>query len=113
MERHRETGRHPRREPSRLKDKELDYRSTVDDDATLEGRVELHETATVEAGAVICSPVSITEYTVIGSGSYVGPYTSIGANLTLENVQPENSVVISDFPITTSGNLIDSLLGRG
>jgi glucose-1-phosphate thymidylyltransferase len=46
------------------------------------------------------------------SGTYVGPYTSIGANSILENVHIENSVVIGDSEITASGRIVDSLLGR-
>lgn len=81
--------------------------------ATVEGNVELHETAIIEDGAVVRGPASIGANTVIESGTYVGPYTSIGSNSTLGGVHIENSVVIGDSTITTSGKIVDSLLGRG
>ncbi|MFC4990221.1 glucose-1-phosphate thymidylyltransferase [Saliphagus infecundisoli] len=96
-----------------LEDEPLRSEGRIDPDATVDGRVELHETATIEGDAVIRGPVSIAENTVIEDGTYVGPYTSIGPNSTLNGVHIENSVVIGDSVITTNGKIVDSLLGRG
>ncbi|ELZ31370.1 glucose-1-phosphate thymidyltransferase [Halogeometricum pallidum JCM 14848] len=96
-----------------LEDKDLAREGRIDPGATVQGRVELHETATIEAGATVRGPVSIAENSVIESGTYVGPYTSIGPNSTLEGVHLENSVVIGDSTISTTGKIVDSLLGRG
>lgn len=96
-----------------LEDKSLEMRGTVASGATVEGRIEIHETATVKDGATVRGPVSIAEHTVVDSGTYVGPYTSVGPNSTLDGVHVENSVVIGDSTITTSGKIVDSLLGRG
>jgi glucose-1-phosphate thymidylyltransferase len=96
-----------------LEDKSLRAEGAIHPDATVEGRVELHETATIEEGAVVRGPASIAEGTTIKSRTYVGPYTSIGPNSTLEGVHVENTVVIGDSTITTSGKVVDSLLGRG
>nr|WP_236035548.1 hypothetical protein [Halomicroarcula rubra] len=54
----------------------------------------------------------MAENTIIKSGTYVGPYTSIGANSTLENIHIENSVIIGDSELTANGRIVDSLLGR-
>ncbi|MFB1065829.1 glucose-1-phosphate thymidylyltransferase [Natrinema sp. H-ect4] len=96
-----------------LEDNHLECAGYVAPDATVDGRVDLHETARIEDGAVIRGPVSIAENTVIESGTYVGPYTSIGPNSTLEGVHIENSVIIGESLIETSGKIVDSLLGRG
>jgi len=96
-----------------LEDRALEIQGTVESDATVEGRVELDKTSTIKDEAVVRGPVSIAEDTVIEAGSYVGPYTSIGPNSTLEGVHVENSVIIGDSEITTSGKIVDSLLGRG
>jgi len=96
-----------------LEDNHLECAGHVAPGATVDGRVDLHETARIEDGAVIRGPVSIAENTVIESGTYVGPYTSIGPNSTLEGVHIENSVVIGESLIETSGKIVDSLLGRG
>lgn len=96
-----------------LEDKQLERSGQIEPDATVEGRVDLHETATVADGAVVRGPVSIAEDTVIKSGTYVGPYTSIGPASTLADVHIENSVVIGNSTIETDGQIVDSLLGRG
>lgn len=96
-----------------LEDKSLQVQGSIAPGATVDGKVELHETATIEDGAVVRGPVSIAEGTLIKPGTYVGPYTSIGPSSTLEGVHIENSVVIGESTITASGKIIDSLLGRG
>jgi len=96
-----------------LEDDHLERNGHVAADATVDGRVDLHETATIEDGAVVRGPVSIAANTVIEAGTYVGPYTSIGPDSTLEGVHIENSVVIGESTIQTSGKIVDSLLGRG
>ncbi len=96
-----------------LEDLETNRAGTIESDAQVEGRVDLAESATIESGAVVRGPVSIAENTTIKHGTYVGPYTAIGANSTVQNVHIENSVVVGDTEITTSGRIIDSLIGRG
>lgn len=96
-----------------LEDKHLACKGTVEDGVKITGRVELAESATIKEGAVIRGPVSIAEGTNIEPGTYIGPYTSIGANSTLRGVHVENSVIIGDSEISTSGRIVDSLLGRG
>ncbi|MCO8267470.1 glucose-1-phosphate thymidylyltransferase [Haloferax sp. AB510] len=96
-----------------LEDKSLRKQGTISDDATVDGRVELAESATIEDGAVVRGPVSIADGAVIKSGTYVGPYTSVGPDSMLEGVHIENSVVIGESTINTSGRIVDSLLGKG
>lgn len=96
-----------------LEDRLLEVRGSVASGAVIEGRIELHESAEIQDGAVIRGPVSIAEGAVIESDTYIGPYTSIGPNSTLQGVHVENTVVIGDSKISTSGKIVDSLLGRG
>ncbi len=95
-----------------LEDEQLERAGHIAPGATVDGRVDLHESATIEDGAVVRGPVSIAANTVIESGTYVGPYTSLGPNSTLKGVHIENSVVIGDSIITANGRIVDSLLGR-
>ncbi|WP_318570514.1 glucose-1-phosphate thymidylyltransferase [Salinigranum marinum] len=85
---------------------------TIADCAEVSGRIELPASSTIESGAVVRGPVSIAENTTIESGTYIGPYTSIGANCVIANTHLENSVIIGDSEITTSGKIVDSLIGR-
>lgn len=96
-----------------LEDKHLEQSGTVEDGVDITGRIELAESATIEEGAVVRGPVSIAEGSTIKSGTYVGPYTSIGSDSTLAGVHIENSVIIGESEITTSGRIVDSLLGKG
>jgi glucose-1-phosphate thymidylyltransferase len=96
-----------------LEDETLEARGTIEEGAEVTGRIELAESAVVEDGAAVRGPVSIAADTVIKAGTYVGPYTSVGPNCTLDGVHVENSVVIGDSTVAASGRIVDSLLGRG
>jgi glucose-1-phosphate thymidylyltransferase len=95
-----------------LEDLQHAVEGTIEDGAEVSGRVELPESSRIEAGAVVRGPVSIAENTTIKPNTYIGPYTSIGANCTIANTHIENSVVIGESEITTSGKVVDSLIGR-
>lgn len=86
---------------------------TIEEGAEMRGYIDLHENATIERDAVVRGPVSIASGTTVKSGTYVGPYTSIGPNSIVENTHLENSVIIGDSEITTTGKIVDSLIGRG
>lgn len=81
------------------------------EDATVSGSVDLAEGAVVADGAVVRGPATIAAGTVVSKGAYVGPYTAIGPDSTIENTHIENSVVIGDADITTTGRIVDSLIG--
>jgi len=96
-----------------LNEREGSTDGRIDDGAERTGHVDLHDTAVIEAGAVVRGPVSIGADTVIKANSYLGPYTSIGPDSTVENAHIENSVVIGDATIETNGKIVDSLVGSG
>lgn len=96
-----------------LEDTEREIAGTVEADAEVSGRVDLHEGARVEAGAVVRGPASIASGTVVEAGTYVGPYTSIGPDSRLAGVHVENSVVVGESTITAEKRFVDSLVGRG
>ncbi|EMA44822.1 glucose-1-phosphate thymidylyltransferase [Halococcus saccharolyticus] len=84
----------------------------IEDGADVTGRVDLAESAVIEAGAVVRGPTTIAANSVIGSDTYVGPYTSIGPGSTIRAAHIENSVVIGEAEIETRGTIVDSLIGR-
>lgn len=86
---------------------------TIESGAEATGYIDLHETATIRQGSVVRGPVSIAAGTTIESDTYVGPYTSIGPNSRIKNAHIENSVVIGESEVTTTGKIVDSLIGRG
>ncbi|WP_049982655.1 glucose-1-phosphate thymidylyltransferase [Halorubrum sp. BV1] len=95
-----------------LDDIESDIRGTVEDDASLMGRVEIGVGTTVENGAVVRGPVSIGENTRIRSSAYIGPYTSIGDNCVIDNVHIEATVTMGENTITADRTIVESLIGR-
>ena len=96
-----------------LEDIDPEAAGTVEAGAEVSGRVDLHESARIAAGAVVRGPASIAGGTVIEAGTYVGPYTSIGPDSRLSGTHIENSVVVGESTIATGERFVDSLLGRG
>jgi glucose-1-phosphate thymidylyltransferase len=77
----------------------------------LEGRVNIHPSADVQA-SVLVGPV------VIGPGAtirdaYIGPYTSIGADASIEGAEIERSIIFSGAQVTHLGaRMTASVVGR-
>jgi glucose-1-phosphate thymidylyltransferase len=77
----------------------------------LQGPVVVHSTARLTS-AVVRGPV------IIGAGaeirdSYIGPYTSIGSDVAIENAEVENSIVLPGASIRhLGGRLEGSIVGR-
>jgi glucose-1-phosphate thymidylyltransferase len=78
----------------------------------LQGQVKIHPTARIEH-SLLRGPA------IIGPGArlshaYVGPYTSIGANVVIEGAQIEHSIVLDDAQLLHVGSRIEtSVIGRG
>lgn len=84
----------------------------VDGQSQLTGRIHLAHGAKV-VRSTIRGPAIIGEGAEIVD-SYVGPYTSIGPRVTLENVEIEHSVVLQESTLANVGERIDqSLIGNG
>jgi glucose-1-phosphate thymidylyltransferase len=77
----------------------------------IEGRVDIHDTASVNE-SVIVGPA------VIGAGArieaaYIGPYTAVGAGARIENAEVERSIVCAGAAISDIGcRLSGSVIGR-
>jgi glucose-1-phosphate thymidylyltransferase len=81
------------------------------DNSRIEGRVAVEQGAVV-AGSVIRGPAIIGTGTRI-SDSFIGPYTSIGAECEIDRAEIENSILLSGARVTELGTRLEaSLLGR-
>jgi glucose-1-phosphate thymidylyltransferase len=81
-----------------------------DADVKVEGRVSIHPTAQLER-ASLRGPVMIGPGATVVD-SYVGPYTSIGENASIENAEIEHSIVLSGAQIRHIGRRLEtSLIG--
>jgi glucose-1-phosphate thymidylyltransferase len=72
--------------------------------------VEIAEGTRVESSD-IRGPVSIAANCQI-INSYIGPYTSVGANTLIENSSVEYSVILNNAHIRDIQHLTDSVIGR-
>jgi len=86
---------------------------TIEADADTTGPIDLHKGAVIKDGAVVRGPVSIGRNVSIESDTYVGPYTSVGEDSMIANGHIENTVIIGESEVTSSGKIIDSVIGRG
>ncbi len=89
----------------------IDQRRSNSNGNRIEGRVHIHEGASVHA-SVIVGPV------VIGPGAriadaYIGPYTSIGEGARIEGAEIERSIIAEGASIMhIGGRLAGSIVGR-
>jgi len=83
---------------------------TLDDQSRIKGRVVIEQGARLER-SVVQGPAVIGARTVL-IDSYVGPYTSIGADCELRDAEIEHSVVLDRSRVIGVGRIHDSLLGR-
>ena len=80
-------------------------------DSKVEGRVVLEEGATLR-GSIVRGPAVIGGGAVI-EDAYIGPYTSIGADVTIRRSEVEHSIVLAGSSIEDLGARMEaSLLGR-
>ena len=84
---------------------------TVDVRTEITGRVVIEPGAIVE-GSVLRGPIVIGADTKI-VGSYLGPFTSIGAGCTLEDAEIEYSIMMSSSTVRGVSRIEASLIGKG
>ncbi|GAB6101032.1 glucose-1-phosphate thymidylyltransferase [Thermococcus atlanticus] len=93
-----------------LDDIETDIR--IHTNARIHGRVVIGEGTVIDEDTVIKGPVVIGKNVRI-TNSYIGPYTSIGDNVIIENTEIEDSIVLEGSEIRNAGRIVESLIGRG
>ena len=80
--------------------------------ARIHGRVVIGEGTVIDENTVIKGPVVIGKNVRI-MNSYIGPYTSIGDNVVIENTEIEDSIILEGSEIRNAGRIVESLIGRG
>lgn len=84
----------------------------LDETTTVQGRVFVAK-GSIIANSLIRGPVVIGENCTIVN-SYVGPYTSIGNKVVLENCEVENSILMDESQVKNLSTRIDSsIIGKG
>jgi glucose-1-phosphate thymidylyltransferase len=101
-----ETNRHV------LEELESSFDAAALEDCRVQGRVVVHPTAEVRR-SLLRGPA------IIGAGAritdaYIGPYTSIGAGVTVESAEIEYSIVLPEAQLRYVGTRLESsIIGRG
>jgi len=96
-----------------LEERERRIDGTVEEGATVTGRVVLEPGAVVESGSTVRGPAAIGANTRIERGASVGPYASIGEGCTVAKASVESSVVFDDVTVRKDEYVVDSILGSG
>jgi len=94
-----------------LDELEREIKGTIEDDASVQGRVSIGEQTVVKRGALIRGPTIIGKGTVIEKQVYIGPYTSIGNNVTIKKGEIESSIIMDNCHIDINDKITESLIG--
>ena len=95
-----------------LGDLRRSIRGKLDDGVALSGNVEVGEGTIIRRGATLRGPVVIGEYSEIGSGTYLGPYTSVGSKVKILGAEIENSIILDGTTIDCRERIVDSIIGK-
>jgi len=87
-----------------------DINGEVDSKSQIVGRVEIGKGVKIE-NSIIRGPASIAENCQI-TGSFIGPFTSIGAGTFIANSSIEHSVILEKCRIMNIERFADSVIGR-
>ncbi len=83
----------------------------VEDDGSIQGRVRVDEDAHVKRGAIIRGPAIIGKNSVLDGDAYIGPYTSVGDDVTIKRGEIENSIIMEHCLIEVDEKITDSIIG--
>ena len=95
-----------------LSDLKSRMKGKVEEGVAVSGNVDLGEGSIVRKGATLRGPVVIGDYSEIGSGAYIGPYTSIGSKVKILGAEIENSIVLDGTVIECHERIVDSIIGK-
>lgn len=96
-----------------LDEVEESIQGTVEEGASIEGKVSIGPGTVLKKGSLIRGPAVIGSDCVIGPDAYIGPYTAIGDRCTIVDGELEASIVISGTEIRCGHRIVDSLIGGG
>ena len=95
-----------------LKDLKQSVKGKLDEEVTISGNIDVGEGTVVGRGTALRGPVVIGEYSEIGSGAYVGPYTSVGSHVKILGAEIENSIILDGTVIDCRERIVDSIIGN-
>jgi glucose-1-phosphate thymidylyltransferase len=85
----------------------------VEDEDSVQGRVAVSKNARIAKGATVRGPSVIGEGTIVESGVYVGPYSSIGNHVVIKRGEVEDSIIMDNCIIDIPHRITGSIIGQG
>ncbi len=85
---------------------------TVEDGASVAGRVSLGKNSVIRSGCVVRGPVVIGKDCAIEAGTYIGPYTAVGDGCAVKGAYVESSVLMAGCSVSCENRIVDSLIGK-
>lgn len=95
-----------------LRDLKSSLKGKIDEEVSVSGSVEVGEGTVVRRGASLRGPVIIGDYSEIGGGAYIGPYTSVGNRVKIHGAEIENSIVLDGTVVDCRERIVDSIIGK-
>jgi glucose-1-phosphate thymidylyltransferase len=90
---------------------EIERRHASSNDNRIEGRVSIHESASVRASMIVGPAVIGPNAQIVDA--YIGPYTSVGAGARIQGAEVERSIIAAGASIMhIGGRLAASVVGR-
>jgi glucose-1-phosphate thymidylyltransferase len=84
---------------------------TLEEGATIVGTVRIGKETVIHSRTTIRGPAIMGRHCEIGPNTYIGPYTSVGDDVTIRNSEVENSIVMNGAYVDSGKRVIDSLIG--
>ena len=94
-----------------LRQEDAAQEGTVDPTARIQGKVAIGKGTTIGPECLIRGPVVIGAGCVI-ENAFVGPYTSIGDNVTIRDTEIEHSIVFDGAKISSGSRIVDAIIGK-
>jgi glucose-1-phosphate thymidylyltransferase len=94
-----------------LDELEPNLRGEVEEDSSIQGRVYVDEEAVIRKGSLVRGPCIVGKRSEVGFGVYVGPYTSIGDDVSIRRGEVENSIIMDHCLIDIEDRIVDSIIG--
>ena len=83
----------------------------IDEGAKVLGGVSIGKESKILGNCTLRGPIVIGERCEIGPAAHIGPYTSIGNDVTIRNCEIENSIVMDGVFADCRKRILDSMIG--
>jgi glucose-1-phosphate thymidylyltransferase len=95
---------------NQIKTSQISDTAHIDPQVKIQGIVEIGDDVQLQGDTFIRGPVSISNGTII-KDAYIGPFSSIGAQVFIENAEIEHSIVMDTSSIRVGCRIVDSIVG--